>query len=285
VVLVEKQRNLEGSKRQLSALRKPAREHKTAANESSIRSLDMPHQPSNISEALTQAISQLEPIFDAPRLTAWCQAFACFLSGEDATEKLGALLENEQAPYPELIQFTLARAFLQQGHAERALPLLNELLQQRPQQLTIHLEYGLGLIFCERFEEAAEHLEASIQRFALLPERALLIADLCTVYHRLGEWEKGEACCTPTADSSPQARCSLLSNRAAFRIALGRHDEAEADLREALSSAPEHAAAWANLAYLRQSQGRWAEAQAALQHEPSQLELLLGSVPMRERAR
>ncbi len=181
-----------------------------------------------------------------------------------ALADLSGLAADPRAPFPDLLSFLRVRCLREAGQAAEARPLLDALLARRPELLEVQLEAGLLELALGRPAAAVALLSRAAERFAGLPGRVQLLADLCVAHERLGQPAEGLRLCDEALADPELRHPALRANRAAFLAMLGRYEEARCALIEAVADDPDVPALLLNLGYVTLRLGHTDEARAAL---------------------
>ena len=128
----------------------------------------------------------------------------------------------------------LGTLLLQQGLAQKALPLLEKAARLDPQQESSHFQLGRALAQLGRGVEADAAFERS---FALSPTRGMMAQ--AAEHHAAGRLEDAERLCRRVLQQEP-AQVDALRMLGLIAAAAGDLDEAENLLRQALAEAPDH---------------------------------------------
>ena len=161
--------------------------------------------------------------------------------------QLSLLIKNPDLPLADPARLAQAKNLRMLSRPQEALDLLKPLMVRHPKLLTLHIEVGLALIAAGSLDDAKKHLKKALIIFADLPERILVILDLCTVLTMLGQALEGLDLCDQSLQHQELDTRELHSNRAGFLIMLNRLEEAEEELFSTVNTYPYYAMAHANL--------------------------------------
>lgn len=152
-----------------------------------------------------------------------------FREAEETLLRVIDLTPTFAKPYEDL-----GTLLLQQGLAERAIPLLEKAIRLDPQQEAAHFHLGKALAQVGRGPEADAAFERS---FALSPTRGMMAR--AAEHHAAGRLEEAERLCRQVLQKDPR-QVDALRMLGLIAAASGDLDEAENLLRQALAGAPDH---------------------------------------------
>ena len=128
----------------------------------------------------------------------------------------------------------LGTLLLQQGLADKAIPLLEKATRLDPKQESSHFQLGKALAQVGRGAEADAAFERS---FELSPTRGMMAR--AAEHHAAGRLEEAERLCRQVLQQEPR-HVDALRMLGLVAAAAGDLDEAENLLRQALAGAPDH---------------------------------------------
>ncbi len=211
-------------------------------------------------------------------------ALSCHQAGDLAAAEVGYLAVLADEPGHVDALYLLSTLRLQQGRAEDALALSEQVIAHVPRVADAHANKGTALQSLQRFEDAAAAFRRAIQ---LLPDAVHLHFNLGNALRAAGD-KSGAVKAYRDAVALKSDFVQALSNLGATLSELGLFDEAATVCAEACRIAPGFADAHYNRGNAHREAGRYADAvaafEAALVVEPEHANALcnLGLALMRD---
>jgi tetratricopeptide (TPR) repeat protein len=156
-------------------------------------------------------------------------------------------------------RFNLARVYLSLGKAAEALPLLEELAQTEPENITFQVYLAQCYYQTGRLEDCRAAARAVVRRNPDVPAAQLIEANLCLAENRPGEALERLLAAEKSAPRAPAIR-HLIGR---LYLDLSRWEDAERIFRELLEIDPEHAEAQVGLTQALLGRGAMEEAAEA----------------------